>query len=1133
MPLLSLITNTISGNVLASNRVLPKMTDTTFAQAGTSLSNVVSSTQTAASYSAINAGCTNDSLYSPLTSMRDTALALDSNNAAYINSGYTSAINSVDSTFSASTSGLNSSVYDIQQASRDSLSAGVNTYGGTINDINSSISSQVTNVGVSELTDAGRVSDLACTAANSGATTSLNSSISDINSSVISQAQNSATANALAQSTSTIQNLPSTTTTTASNASVFSISKTNVSTDPAPDSYNTTDMIYQDVKVYIEGVQVPFISCSISQAIGQLPKASIQVPPAAGLMDIARYYQPKVHVFYDDKNTGGDRLLFWGHIVANNYNYSQESGSVSISFECDHKNALLDQLTFEWSAGGSSHVINGETLTDTNPDMATTQLHNFNSELTIILALQGITGLQTDPKDKISPDNVDVLTADPTKLDVRFADFEKRLVGMPTAIMNLWNQVKREIYSNERMNLIFTKMYMPLVEDGIAFFDRMSGHYFLENQIQTSKMQHCNDNPKPEASKYPTMLPPAFRMNTISAIQTSMAVKNLTSLLGFSGEFMSFYQLFMNFYYGVEYELLTLASPAEIPIDPTSMANLDDPATWRSQTRMAVETIIKPQTPFYYSPMCNVLLPNMFTDLTVSQSDGDIPTRITAVSNAAAEATNAANSLGLNYRAPQSIRESVATGREFLDTSNTTHSAATLRDTTGSSYNIPGKYEMGRGVKHHKLQMPQWLSQFSAGSNEGRANNNDENFPVKGSQDDKTLTDLRLAWINRYGYEGTSTVGTGDGTTYRQSLRNGLNPFSQESAIMAYERLLFAAADYEFTKEVVKSRTGSVECLFNPYIIPGYPMDIIDRSPNHPSFHAMCASVTHTITSRSISTSVSFMAAITYTEMSNYFIQPIHPWLQGALKLVNVARSTTITPGSTTPADEADYTAPPDNVTGGAPAIQPGSDDREYSIFRDEKYQANIAAQQSQQNSTIYGLTPDPVYDSNSGDVTAVYQTLIGNQRAKTVADQFYRSVLGVTAVDPSDVFDFQYGGVKAVARSNCMWSSTDAGLGSSSTINGGEANDNLTGVGGLRLVRRQIESKLGIEDKFGIKFIDLTPTNYNGAPAIYENSILTNTTLLEPGASLFLDYAEISTLSNYLVNTPVATIDAEARGSA
>lgn len=1164
MSFLNTITDKAVGSALGANSSLALLTSTSYAEAGTSLSAIANNATKAAYVAADNTGYTNSDLTRPITTMMQTAAAADPANTVAITNAGNTAISKMDTSFNSSLPGLNNSIYDVQTASRESISSSVDYYGSALASISPGIAGSVTSVGTSLLPAAGAASDKMCSAVYNAASQSISSAVSNINSTLINKATSSIPGSS--DITSALNGgLPSTPDSSSVKAllggSAFSTSSTTTNTTttgtaakavtypasgfqspynvasttkiaeetPPSSSVHTTDVIYQGVSLYIEGVEVPFVSITVNQAIGQLPTASFELPSQAGLMDIARYYQPKVHIFYTDQNLGGKRLLFWGHIAGVNYNKSSQNGSASITFECVHKNAIMQQLTFEWSGGGVMHATDGTNLTDTNPDLATVQLHNFNSELTMVKALQGITGLQSDAADLISTSNVNVEQADITKLDARFAEYEKRMVGMPTSIMNLWNQVKAEIFSNGKLNLIFTKMYLPLVEDGIAFFDRMSGHYFLENQIQNSKQSHCNDYGKPEASKYPTMLPPAFRMNTLSAIQTSMAVKNLSSLLGFSGEFMSFYDLFMNFYYGVEYDMVTLASPAEVPIDPTIVVDPDDLKSWNSQPRMALETIVKPQLPFYYSPLCNVILPNMFHSIEVRQAEADIPTRITAVSTAAGQATDSPGALGLNYRAPQSIRESVAFGRKLI-AGGTDTNPTTLKETTSSSFNIPGKYEMGRGIKHKKINMPHWLSHFAAGSNGDRAAGEDEQFPVQGTEDYKNMSDLKAAWIDRYGYSAVATTGSATGNSSMDQAGSVLNPYDQASEIMAYERLLFAAADYEYTKEVVKSKTGTVQALFNPYIIPGYPMDIIDKSPNHPSFHAMCASVSHTITPTFTSTTINFMAAITYTEMSNYFLQPIHPWLQNALKLLNVSRGTTAS--ATTSLANQNIQNAKDSVlstaastsaalkgvatTAAASIPTPPATPSSVSAFlhSDAGYgTSSAAADSSSQNSTAYGLTANAAYDSNTGDVNLVVQGLINNPRAKAVADQFYQSTLGVGCCDPSMIYDFNSGNVQPVKRSAGVWAAGSTG--SSPTKNGGEGNDNLTAVGNLRLVSRPIEGRNAIQDKFYIKFIDLSPGNYSGTPAVYQNQTLTNKTLLEPGASPFLDYVDIPTLIN------------------
>lgn len=1139
MSLLNILSSKIADSVLGSNKTLPKMTSTTFAKAGTSLSDLVNGVHQNAKK--IMAGVTTDNqLYAPILAMREYSNNADPSNAATYNTLADQTIFDIDTGTTDSLSNYDNSLYSIQQAGRESVASGVNNYSAGINGINPSISSGATGVGLTGLTDTGRTIDSSCSASYNSSNSYLSESINDINNDVVAKsvADNAAAENAAGKTTPLPE--PTTDDTVDPIYADSSLSSGIDEGDPVdvndpsnnPDvenlnQKNTTDIVFQNIKAYIEGVEVPIESCSITQAIGRLPSAEIQVPPQSGLMDIARYYQPKVHIFYTDANFGGDRLLFWGHITAVNFTRSQQTGTASIRFSCDHKNALMRQVTFEWSAGGAANITSGRTLTDTNPDQASAQVNNFNSEASIVRSLQGLTGLQTESKDLIDPSNKDVLQADPTKLSQRFKDFEQRLVGMPSVLMNLWNQVKLEVYANEKLNLIFSKIFVPLIEDGVRFFDRLSGHYFVENQINQSRVSHCNDQARPELSKYQTLLPPAFRLDIQSAVQTKLAISSLKNMMGFSGELMSFYDLFLSFYYGIEYEMLTLASPAEIPLDPTLIVDPDDKTTLVSSTKMAIETVIKPQLPFYYAPICNVLLPTMYYDISVDQNEVDIPTRITAIDTSPGQATNGGDALGLNYRAPQSIREAISRGRQILQNGQAgqANTPVTLKDTTGSSFNIPGKYELGRGIKHKKIMMPNWLSAMVSDYNQSRASNSDQEFPQQNTLEYKNLLNLHFAWIDRYGYQDvTDEYGEVVGRK-RDNTLDTLDPYSSKSDIMAYERLLFSTADFEYTKSVVSSKTGFVSALFNPYIVPGYPMDIIDNSPNHPSFHAMCASVTHSLSPRFIGTSVSFMAAITYAEMSNYYIQPIHPWLQNALKMVNVARGDASTTGSSTDADASDVKQAPDPVTDNNSV---GDDDR---AMRTEVGKKEAADKRSaSMSSTDYGLPADPAYDSNTGDVTSVQEGLIGNTRAKLVADQFYRGVLGVGAAEPSQLYDFYNGGALPVVRRNGIWE--EGSMDHNPLPSGGEGNDNLTAMGGMRLVSRPIEGRRSIEAKFGIKFIDLTPQNYSGTSVAYENTILSNSKLLEPGASMFLDYEDITVLINSAYNPPAASTDTEESGT-
>ena len=60
--------------------------------------------------------------------------------------------------------------------------------------------------------------------------------------------------------------------------------------DQTPITIEGTDILYQEFRLYIEGVQVPFASINISTGLGILPTAAITVPITLGITDISRNY---------------------------------------------------------------------------------------------------------------------------------------------------------------------------------------------------------------------------------------------------------------------------------------------------------------------------------------------------------------------------------------------------------------------------------------------------------------------------------------------------------------------------------------------------------------------------------------------------------------------------------------------------------------------------------------------------------------------------------------------------------------------------------------------------------------------------------------------------------------------------
>jgi hypothetical protein len=800
---------------------------------------------------------------------------------------------------------------------------------------------------------------------------------------------------------------------------------------------NTTDVQIQIPYVYIEGIQVPCISLSVTQTYGALPTATVDIPPESGLLDITRGYQPKVHIFYDDPVLGSKRLLFWGVIESCTYARDRASGDCYVSYSCVHKNVSLKMALLDYSGWL------GDTSTEVRDSEGAVRAGAFNSMESTVEALVGINKAGSAADDIVPGPGV--ISKESSTLDSGLVKAFDRLVGVPGCAINLWNQYKKYAYNDAGMNINVSHMIAPLVDESLAFFKRMSGHRNLEKSVQDGKESFCVDNNTGGAKV--GVIPPAFQNPLLSATKSTMAATAIRSGVNFSGEYSDFISLLMTFLESIYYDLITLASPAEVSVSPEASAMIADFESGEFE-RIAVETIIKPQLPFYFSPVCNVLLPRMYSSINVMQQESAMPTRLLAYHSS----DNTEKNL-LIMRAPATVREATAYGALLRSTSQTVAPLLNLSDTFGVSYNVPGKYEQGTGIKPTKTALPWWLATMYNGQlSKGQSS---EQIGAKGSPAYQEAVLLAADWEDRYAKNLPQEPIPGQDRRPINQAKKTLNPFNVENpTVTAFQRALLVALDYEYSRAYGSARQGTVEGVFNPYIIPGSPMDVIDDSPNHPCFHGMCTSVTHTFSPNGCATTIGMSAVTTFNELSNYYTPPVHPSIQTTLSVIN----------------------------GVPPASDPG------------------------------GI-------GNSSGWTDLRSTLLQNPVAKEAADVFYKSVLGVGAAAPDELFDFKSGRVNGLQRASGVLfplgveqATKKASVRAS---NGGELNDYLTSVGNLRLVHRRVETKDAIEAKFDYTFIDLTEENYNEAVVKYLPPLQASGMLLEPGASMFLDYLETDVFVN------------------
>ena len=97
--------------------------------------------------------------------------------------------------------------------------------------------------------------------------------------------------------------------------------------------------------------------------------------------------------------------------------------------------------------------------------------------------MSGINGV-SEGEERITPNNENIKDAPTDKIDFDLKKLENRFYGMPGVAINLWNQLKKGSYVNKFDNLALSKMYIPLVEEGISYFKRMSGHFYLEENCK-------------------------------------------------------------------------------------------------------------------------------------------------------------------------------------------------------------------------------------------------------------------------------------------------------------------------------------------------------------------------------------------------------------------------------------------------------------------------------------------------------------------------------------------------------------------------------------------------------------------------------------------------------------------------
>ncbi len=802
------------------------------------------------------------------------------------------------------------------------------------------------------------------------------------------------------------------------------------------------DIQFQEVRLYIEGVQVPFESVNVSTPYMQKPTATISVPPAAGLTEIARNYFPKVHIFFRDramerylrtsnKKLGKDyeeedfyKLLFSGVIHRSSYGKNNNAGGASsyVQFQCIHKDYVLDEVSIKF--GGRGLEVFGNN--NTQAESVSGQSSYFSSQHASLKALEGLQlyskykitpkGGVEDPGDLRSKYDIDTFIAryqqdavtekdiedvDPSILGVGLSspgegtgDFNTplkflELRGIPSTLLIMWQILKMDAYRfDPSYTSAMRRLYIPLIDQGLQYFKRLKGHSVIEKGIATDRFSTegslirkddtaGGDEGPPDVEQ--VMIPPVFRTFLGKALSVDLSTKVIQTIQAGMSEKMSLEQLFMQVIQTLRYDKIYLSSPVQ---------------GW-SREVPAIDKVVKPLLPFYYSPVCNVFLPNLYHSLTVNDSYYETPTRVVTVNRG--YLVGQGEALGnLEYRAPHDVRKAWAyaakqsTTAPGKDSSGRLTSNPDLQDSLPHRGEIVAAHELGQGIRSKVLSTPTWINHLNMSHDDSEKQEeadgtSTDNKASLSSDEQSGLDKIINAWNNKYKLDPVS-----------------FNPWEEKdtNGLFGYQRNIMNTLDYDYSLSLVETRTGQLSGPFNPYVIPGYPCDVLDPSPDRPSYHGFVVSVNHSISgSGNMSTSVSFSSAMSYDEMQSYDTPPVFPWIRVELGL-------------------------------------------------DEK--SNLLNQP---------------------------------EATKKKASNYYKDVLGVGFADPTYMYDFDKGLAKKVLLNTYSGDLADRSDGVSSGTDGDESPSPIfdTVEGNLILVRREIESMSDIEQIYPIvKNADGTTLSHN-----------------------------------------------------
>lgn len=238
------------------------------------------------------------------------------------------------------------------------------------------------------------------------------------------------------------------------------------------------------------------------------------------------------------------------------------------------------------------------------------------------------------------------------------------------------------------------------------------------------------------------------------------------------------------------------------------------PTAYLKNDEQVLQTILyKPQTLFVLPPVCNVVWPSMYNVFAYSRNFKSIPTRLFArldsnkIYTTKDQADTGVPEYAVQYVwSPEEVRDEI----------------------NGKTKKVTGKKEVEKALGKSRA--------IATGRAKGRPVHN-------------TLLDVITGEEERVGVRLTQPDRNGLFVRYVEHLERTTSSKNKN------EEKIHKLLDYELTRQRFETSATSINMVFNPYFVPGFPCLIMDRPESGMHVYGYVVSVAHTIAIGNVSTS--------------------------------------------------------------------------------------------------------------------------------------------------------------------------------------------------------------------------------------------------------------------------------------